>query len=78
LAFDSRKYYYPIEAYCNSKLAQVLFAKHLNGLLKEKELKIQVHAVHPGIVNTELFEYSTTTAIPWFKNLFYKVSFISS
>lgn len=74
LTSHSRKYYYPIDAYCNSKLAQVYFSKHLNILLKAKDLKVQVHSVHPGIVNTDLFEHSTNTAIPWFKNLFYKVS----
>lgn len=73
-----RKYYYPIDAYSNSKLAQVYFSKHLNVLLKEQGAKVQVHSVHPGIVNTDLFEHSVNTAIPWFKNLFYKVSQIQS
>lgn len=43
--------------------------------MKERNLNIQVHATHPGIVNTDLFEHSSNTYIPWFKNIFYKVSF---
>lgn len=34
---------------------------------------MQAHAPHPGIVNTDLFEYSSNTYIPWFKDVFYKV-----
>lgn len=72
-----RKYYYPGDAYGKSKLAQVFFTKYLDVLLKEKGLNIQVHSVHPGIVNTDLFEHSSNTYIPWFKDIFYKVNFIN-
>lgn len=44
--------------------------------MREKELNIQVHSTHPGIVNTDLFEHSSNTYIPWFKTIFYKVKFI--
>jgi NAD(P)-dependent dehydrogenase (short-subunit alcohol dehydrogenase family) len=70
----SRNYYYPGDAYAKSKLAQVYFTKHLATILKEKGLNIQVHACHPGIVNTDLFEHSSNTYIPWFKDIFYKVN----
>lgn len=66
-------YYYPADAYNKSKLAQVLFTKHMEVICKEQGLNIQSHAPHPGIVNTDLFENSSTTYIPWFKSIFYKV-----
>lgn len=75
--FASRKYYYPGDAYGKSKLAQVFFTKHLDTLLKKKGLNIQVHSTHPGIVNTDLFEHSSNTYIPWFKDIFYKVNQIN-
>lgn len=71
-----RQYYYPGDAYAKSKLAQVFFTKHLDNLIQEKGLKIQVHSTHPGIVNTDLFEHSSNTYIPWFKDIFYKVKSI--
>jgi len=70
--FHCKKYYYPGDAYARSKLAQVFFTKYLDNFLKEKGLNVQVHAVHPGIVNTDLFEHSSNTYIPWFKSIFYK------
>lgn len=69
-----RKHYYPGDAYARSKLAQVFFTKQLDDLFREKDIKIQVHSTHPGIVNTDLFEHSSNTYIPWFKDIFYKVS----
>lgn len=44
--------------YAQSKLAQLISTKHLQNLLEKKQLGIQVYAVHPGIVNTDLFQYS--------------------
>ncbi|XP_070490622.1 polyprenol dehydrogenase-like [Chironomus tepperi] len=70
--FNCKKYYYPTDAYGKSKLAQVYFTKYLEVIFKERGLKIQSHAPHPGIVNTDLFQYSSNTAIPWFKDVFYK------
>ncbi|KAG7198465.1 hypothetical protein KM043_005847 [Ampulex compressa] len=45
-------------AYAQSKLAQVLFTKRLQYLLNEKKLNVKVYAVHPGIVDTDLFMHS--------------------
>ncbi|KAG5673144.1 hypothetical protein PVAND_003215 [Polypedilum vanderplanki] len=70
--FHCKKFYYPADAYAKSKLAQVYFTKYLETIFKERDLKIQSHAPHPGIVNTGLFEHSTINFIPWFKDLFYK------
>lgn len=67
-----RAFYYPADAYNKSKLAQVFFTSHLNQLFKDKSLKIQVHSVHPGIVNTDLFENSSSDYFPWIRRFFYK------
>lgn len=70
-----RKYYYPPEAYNQSKLAQVLFTRHLQRLMDEDENAfVQTHAVHPGVVDTDLFIHSSTTYVPWFKKLLFKVN----
>ena len=55
-----REYYSPFEAYNQSKLANVLFSYELNRRLKEKNWPVTSNAVHPGIVNTELFH-----GLPW-------------
>lgn len=46
-----RKFYYPADAYGKSKLAQVYFTKYLETIFKERGLKIESYAPHPGIVN---------------------------
>ena len=71
-AFFCRKFYYPADAYNRSKLAQVLFTKSIQKLCKTQKLKIQVHSVHPGIVNTDLFENCNSDYFPWVKKIFYK------
>lgn len=69
--------YYPPEAYNQSKLAQVLFTRHLQMLINQDEdLHVQIHAVHPGVVDTDLFVHSRL--FPWFKKLFFKVCQICS
>lgn len=70
---NGTKDYYPPDAYNQSKLAQVLFTRHLQLLINQDEdLHVQVHAVHPGVVDTDLFVHSSTTYVPWFKKLFFK------
>ena len=68
-----RKFYYPADAYNKSKLAQVLFSKSLEKVFAEHELKIQSSSLHPGVVNTDLFEHSSTDYVPWIRKLFFKV-----
>lgn len=68
----ARKYSYPPVAYNQSKLAQVLFTKFLQQELSARDEPIQVHAVHPGIVDTGLFVHSTSTYIPAFKRVMFK------
>uniref|UniRef100_A0A2M4DM74 Putative dehydrogenase with different specificities related to short-chain alcohol dehydrogenase n=1 Tax=Anopheles darlingi TaxID=43151 RepID=A0A2M4DM74_ANODA len=66
------KNYYPADAYNQSKLAQVLFAKHLNLVFEEDGLPILSNSLHPGVVNTDLFEHSSTNYIPWVRALLFK------
>ncbi|XP_030558608.1 dehydrogenase/reductase SDR family member on chromosome X isoform X2 [Drosophila novamexicana] len=66
------KNYYPGTAYSQSKLAQILFTRHLQTLLDAEKAHVQVNVVHPGIVDTDLFEHSATTAVPFFKKIFFK------
>lgn len=69
------KDYYPPDAYNQSKLAQVLFTRHLQLLINQDEdCHVQIHAVHPGVVDTDLFQYSSLSYISWFKKLFFKVN----
>lgn len=71
--FHSQIDYYPISAYNNSKLAQVMFTKHLQLWLDEKQVPVQTHSLHPGVVDTELFEHTANTpGVSWFKKLFFK------
>ncbi|XP_055382289.1 dehydrogenase/reductase SDR family member on chromosome X [Condylostylus longicornis] len=66
------KKYYPPTAYNQSKLAQVLTTKYINHLMEKEEAPVQVHAVHPGLVDTDLFKYTSTTSVPTFKKLLFK------
>ena len=34
---------------------------------------VQTHAVHPGVVDTDLFKNSSTTAVPGLKKFIFKV-----
>ena len=70
--FHSQKDYYPISAYNNSKLAQVMFSKHLQQWLEAKDLPVQTNSLPPGVVDTELFAHTASTSIGWFKKIFFK------
>ncbi|XP_063992141.1 retinol dehydrogenase 12 isoform X2 [Diachasmimorpha longicaudata] len=64
--------YLATAAYAQSKLAQIIFTRSLNKIIHEKKLPIRVYAVHPGIVDTNLFEHTFIDRIPWIKALFFK------
>lgn len=70
-----RNQYIASAAYAQSKLAQVLFTNHLDKLLKKEEFPVQVHSVHPGLVNTGLFDGTYLKKFaPFFPTLLFKVS----
>ncbi|XP_043266434.1 retinol dehydrogenase 12 isoform X2 [Venturia canescens] len=59
-------------AYAQSKLASVMFTTTLQRHLQERNLPIQTFAVHPGIVNTDLFENTIFSKVKIFTRLFFK------
>ncbi|CAG8442231.1 16256_t:CDS:2, partial [Acaulospora colombiana] len=64
--------YSPLERYCQSKLANILFSLELNKRLSDKE--VYVNSVHPGIVNTELLRGVEENYGFWVKPLTRSVS----
>lgn len=58
--FSHRYYYSPYSGYSQSKLANILFTYELQKRLEERESPVTANAVHPGVVNTDLFQH-----IPW-------------
>jgi NAD(P)-dependent dehydrogenase (short-subunit alcohol dehydrogenase family) len=56
----------------------VIFTKSLDSKLRKHNIPVQVHAVHPGIVNTELFNGTLLKTIaPWIPPLVFKVTFLA-
>lgn len=61
--------YDPIKAYCQSKLANLLFSRELARRLEGT--RVSVYALHPGVVHTEIWRHSHETMpaiIPWLVN----------
>lgn len=56
--FEYKNYYRAGMVYTDSKLAQVMFTKHLQKICDENSWRIQTHAAHPGMVNTDIFSAS--------------------
>ncbi|QKQ98430.1 SDR family NAD(P)-dependent oxidoreductase [Candidatus Nanohaloarchaea archaeon] len=52
---NHEKSYDRMQAYSDSKLANILFAKELDRKLKEDDLDIKAIASHPGVSHTNLF-----------------------
>ncbi|XP_027675930.1 dehydrogenase/reductase SDR family member 13 isoform X1 [Chelonia mydas] len=52
------------QAYCTSKLANILYARELANKLEGTD--VTCYAVHPGVVNTELFRYIPIWLWPFF------------
>lgn len=59
LHYATRKYD-PFQAYCDSKLALILFSKELSSRLEGT--KVSCAAVHPGIIITNLFRHMSKTS----------------
>lgn len=74
LFFFFRKQYISAAAYAQSKLAQVMFSNYLDAKLSSEGSHVQVHSVHPGIVNTDLFEGTPIkNLLPFVPALIFKV-----
>ncbi|XP_063239898.1 dehydrogenase/reductase SDR family member on chromosome X isoform X2 [Bacillus rossius redtenbacheri] len=60
-------------AYGRSKLAQVLFTRALERRLRAAGAPVQAHAVHPGLVDTDLFHGTAVKLLlPWALKLLFK------
>lgn len=71
--FNYEKYYHTGLAYADTKLAQIVFTKYLNEYCKENGWKVQAHATHPGLVDTEIFKNSIWGSLTWIRQLIFKV-----
>eukprot|EP00105_Crassostrea_gigas_P026540 XP_011447536.1 PREDICTED: dehydrogenase/reductase SDR family member on chromosome X isoform X1 [Crassostrea gigas] len=60
--------YSPHAAYANSKLYITLSTWYLSELFRQENQRVTVNAVHPGIVNTDLYKH-VHPSIKWFLNL---------
>ncbi|MEO0896863.1 MAG: SDR family oxidoreductase [Bacteroidota bacterium] len=52
------KNYHPMNTYCHSKLAQIMFAYELQDKIKEAGKDVEVYVCHPGASATSLIENS--------------------
>jgi NAD(P)-dependent dehydrogenase (short-subunit alcohol dehydrogenase family) len=55
----------PVAAYCNAKLANILFTRELAGRLAEDG--IVVHAMHPGIVDSNFASHADNDMQAYFR-----------
>ncbi|KAI3940568.1 hypothetical protein MKW92_036176 [Papaver armeniacum] len=57
--------YKKFDAYCRSKLANVLHANELARILQEEEANVTTNSLHPGIIATNIFRYMNFRGIMW-------------
>ncbi|XP_063927563.1 retinol dehydrogenase 12 [Zophobas morio] len=70
---NNRERYIAAEAYAQSKLAQILFTNYVERICRKEKFLVQTHSVHPGIVNTELFDGTyLKNLVPWVPSLVFK------
>ncbi|KAJ2948516.1 hypothetical protein O0L34_g7767 [Tuta absoluta] len=63
--------YSSVEAYSQSKLANVLFSKELAKRLKENNIDgVNTYSLHPGVIRTELGRHLNSTMFPGASKLF--------
>jgi NAD(P)-dependent dehydrogenase (short-subunit alcohol dehydrogenase family) len=71
--FNFTKQYHGRMAYCNSKLAQVLFTRHLNELCIKNKWNVQSYSCHPGLTDTGIFKTSFVSSFHSFRKFIMKV-----
>ena len=55
---NAQKYYSAYQTYSNTKAAQIMFTKYLDQKLRTEECgNVNVNCIHPGVVNTGLFQH---------------------
>jgi len=74
--FNSTKLYNGQMGYFNSKLAQIMFTRHLHKMCIEKSWNVQPYSCDPGIADTGLFETNILGSFHSFRKFFMKVSFL--
>lgn len=52
------KNYHPMNTYCHSKLAQIMFAYELQDRIEAANKKVKVYVCHPGSSATSLIKNS--------------------
>ncbi|RZC86189.1 hypothetical protein C5167_007375 [Papaver somniferum] len=57
--------YKKYDAYCRSKLANVLHANELARILQEEEANVTANSLHPGIIATNIFRFMNFRGIMW-------------
>lgn len=68
-----RKNFITSIAYAQSKLAQTMFTKTLQEQFTERKLNITTTSVHPGVVNTDLFDTTWLRHVRWAIRWLFKV-----
>ncbi|XP_013198088.2 retinol dehydrogenase 12 [Amyelois transitella] len=70
---NMKEHYDTTAAYAQSKLAQLMSARYINRLLDQEGYPVKCYAVHPGIVDTDLFNGTLFRRLfPWAMKLFFK------
>ncbi|KAJ2944153.1 hypothetical protein O0L34_g18124 [Tuta absoluta] len=70
---NMKNYYDTTAAYAQSKLAQLMSARYINKLLADEGSNVKCFSVHPGIVNTDLFDGTLFKRLfPWAMKIFFK------
>ncbi|XP_059483326.1 retinol dehydrogenase 12-like [Neocloeon triangulifer] len=70
---EMKKNYVSSTAYGTSKLAQLMFTKSLQRSFDARGAPLQIHSVHPGVVNTDLFKGTYIDRMfPWMPRLLFK------
>lgn len=70
---NMKEHYDTTAAYAQAKLAQLMSARYINKMMEEEGYPVKCYAVHPGIVDTDLFEHTMfKKAFPWLMKVFFK------
>ncbi|XP_072947843.1 retinol dehydrogenase 11-like [Epargyreus clarus] len=69
---NMKEHYDTTAAYAQSKLAQIMSARYVDKILEQDGVNVKCYSVHPGIVDTDLFEHSNFKKFPWLKKMFFK------
>ncbi|GBP15417.1 hypothetical protein EVAR_80588_1 [Eumeta japonica] len=70
---NMKKHYDTIAAYAQSKLAQLMSTRYINKMLELENAHVKCYSVHPGIVDTDLFQQTMFRKLfPWVMKMCFK------